>query len=87
MIAKSVTKKRQSTHKLACRLTAACYQASHTAVHKYLKFSLGCYACKPRKVPKLTNEQKKNSLQFCQEHKKWTVDDWKNVIFSDESPI
>ena len=43
-------------------------------------------AMKRPKIPKLTPEHKKKRLNFCLERRKWTVNDWKKVIFSDESP-
>jgi transposase len=39
------------------------------------------------KKPFLTDEHKRQRLEFCEEHKDWTVEDWKRVIFSDESKI
>ena len=38
----------------------------------------------PRK-PRITPSQKRNRLQWCYEHLDWSVKDWSNVIFSDES--
>lgn len=38
-----------------------------------------------RKKPLLTQKHKKNRLQFCQDHRDWTVQDWERVIFTDES--
>ena len=35
--------------------------------------------------PLLSCKQKKKRLQFAQKYSKWTVEDWKQVIFSDES--
>ena len=37
------------------------------------------------KKPFLTLKMKKKRLQWAKEHKNWTLDDWKSVIFSDES--
>ncbi|CAF3104019.1 unnamed protein product, partial [Rotaria sp. Silwood2] len=38
----------------------------------------------PRK-PKLTSKQKKLRLSWCTKHLDWSEDDWKNIIFTDES--
>jgi len=38
-----------------------------------------------RKKPFLTNEQKKKRLSWAKAHNTWTVEEWKNVIWSDES--
>lgn len=42
-----------------------------------------------RKIPKplLTEEHKFNRLQFAQLYTQWSEDDWKHVIFSDETKI
>ena len=45
----------------------------------------GLKGCKPRKKPRLTARHKKCRLQFAQEHKDWTPEQWSRVIFSDES--
>ena len=42
---------------------------------------------KKQKKPRLTPAQKKAHLIFAQKYKDWTVDDWKRVIWSDETKI
>jgi DDE superfamily endonuclease len=37
--------------------------------------------------PGLTNEQKAVRLRWCIIYKDWTIEDWKNVIFSDETSV
>jgi transposase len=37
--------------------------------------------------PELTAEHKRKRFEFAQEHADWSVDDWKRVIFSDETII
>jgi hypothetical protein len=37
--------------------------------------------------PGLTEEMKKARLKWCLDHKDWTLEDWKNVIFSDETSV
>ena len=59
---------------------------SHTTVHNYLTKNLGAKAFKRRKIPKLTEEHVKKRLLFCKERLNWTIDDWKKVIWNDESP-
>ena len=87
VLAKSLTKKRQSTRKLATRLTAAGHQVSRNTVHRYLVKNLGCKAFVQRKIPKITEKQRKDRLKFCTDRRNWTVADWSKVIFSDESPF
>ncbi|CAF1440010.1 unnamed protein product, partial [Rotaria sordida] len=35
--------------------------------------------------PKKLNDRNKTRLDWCLEHSNWTIDDWKRVIFSDET--
>lgn len=37
------------------------------------------------KKPLLTDKMRKKRLQFCKNYRHWTSDDWKKVMFSDES--
>lgn len=46
---------------------------------------LGYRRCAARRRPLLKKIDYKRRLQFAKEHKDWTVDDWKRVIFTDES--
>ena len=55
-------------------------------VHNYLTKNLGAKAFKRRKVPKLTEEHQRKQLIFCRERLNWTGEDWKKIIWSDESP-
>ena len=38
----------------------------------------------PRK-PRITPTQRRNHLTWCYDHLNWSINDWSNVIFSDES--
>jgi len=42
---------------------------------------------KPTRKPGLTEEMKKARLDFALRHEHWTLEDWKNVIFSDETSV
>jgi transposase len=42
---------------------------------------------KKQKKPRLTSAQKQAHLEFAQKHLEWTVDDWKRIIWSDETKI
>ena len=87
VVAKSVLKRGQSTRKLARKLTARQHPVSKTTVHRYLRTCLHLRPLKRRRQPKLTVEQKKKRLNFAKTRKNWTIQDWKRVIFSDESPF
>ncbi|KAG1366033.1 hypothetical protein G6F61_013377 [Rhizopus arrhizus] len=49
--------------------------------------SLGFKARPKRKVPLLSAKHRKAHLKWALAHKYWTIDDWRKVIFSDESKI
>ncbi len=40
---------------------------------------------RPHRVPLLSAKNRKWRLQFAQDHQNWTIEDWKNVVWSDES--
>ncbi len=40
---------------------------------------------RPHRVPLLSAKNRKRRLQFTQDHQNWTIKDWKNVTWSDES--
>ena len=46
---------------------------------------VGLRASRPAKKPLLTQKMKKTRLEWAKTFKNWTVDDWSQVIFSDES--
>ena len=86
VLAKSLTKKRQSTRKLSKRLSNHGHQVSHMTIQRYLSKNLGAHAYRRTKIPKLTEEHVKKRLKFCRDRVHWSKEDWSKVIFSDESP-
>ena len=85
VLTKSLTKKRQSTRKLSERLSRHGHKMSHMTVHNYLSKHLGAKAFKRSKIPKLTDEHIRKRLSFCRERLHWTQEDWKKIVWSDES--
>lgn len=57
-----------------------------TTVQKNLRLE-GIRAYTQPNKPKLTQEQIAKRLQFAKEHIHWTVEEWRNVMFSDECSI
>ncbi len=43
------------------------------------------YSSGPYRVPLLSAKNRKLRLQFARAHQNWTIEDWKNVAWSDES--
>ncbi len=46
---------------------------------------MGSSSRRPHQVPLLSAKNRKQRLQFTQAHQNWTIEDWKNVAWSDES--
>jgi hypothetical protein len=61
-------------------------RVSPTSVLRILKRN-GYHPCKKITMPGLTNEMKEARLKFCLEHEYWDLEDWKNVIWTDETSV
>jgi len=59
---------------------------SASTIQRTLK-KLGYSKCKPTMKPGLTPEMKAARYQFALEHKDWTLEDWKKVIWTDETSV
>ncbi len=46
---------------------------------------MGYSSRRPHRVPLLSSKNRKRRLQFVQTHQNWTIEDWKNIAWSDES--
>ncbi len=46
---------------------------------------MGYSSRRPHRVPLLSAKNRKRRIQFAQAHQNWTIEDWKNVAWSDES--
>ncbi len=46
---------------------------------------MGYSSRRPHRVSLLSAKNRKQRLQFTQTHQNWTIEDWKNVAWSDES--
>ncbi len=46
---------------------------------------MGYSSRRPHRVPLLSAKNRTRRLQFAQPHQNWTIEDWKNVAWSDES--
>ncbi len=57
--------------------------SEHTT-HRTLK-QMGSSSRRPHRVPLMSAKNRKRRIQFTQAHQNWTIEDWKNVVSSDES--
>jgi len=46
---------------------------------------MGYNSRRPHRVPLISTTNRKKKLQFARDHQNWTIEDWKNVAWSDES--
>ena len=87
VLAKSALKRHQSTRKLARKLTGKHHPVSKSTVQRYLKQCLHLKPLKPHRQPKLTAAQKRRRLEFARTHANWSIQEWRWVLFTDESPF
>jgi transposase len=59
---------------------------SKTTVTRILK-AAGFRKTKPTRKPGLTTKMRKERLQWCLDHQNWSLEDWKAVIWSDETSV
>lgn len=71
---------------IAGELSSEGIDISSTTVLRILK-KAGFRKTKPTRKPGLTKKMKQDRLQWCLEHQHWTLEDWKNVIWSDETAV
>lgn len=57
--------------------------SSRTVRRRLCKANLKSY--RPAKKPFINQKQRERRLRWCHEHKNWSLDQWRTVIFSDES--
>ncbi len=57
---------------------------SERTTHRTLK-QMGYSSRRPHRVLFLSANNRKRRLQFAQAHQNWTIEDWKNIPWSDES--
>ena len=59
---------------------------SASTVYRFLRAE-GYRVCKRTVKPGLNKEQKQARLDWCLLHESWTLEDWKNVIFTDKTSV
>ncbi|KAI6649832.1 hypothetical protein LOD99_6382 [Oopsacas minuta] len=56
-------------------------------VYRHLTESVGVRSFKRQEIPRLSQKNIQDRLNFARKHQYWTVNDWKKVLWSDESPF
>ena len=87
VITKSIGKKRHFVRSLSRKLKLKGHSVSYSSVYRYLTREKGVKSYKRQRQPLLTEKNKAARLKFCKERANWTVNDWRNVLFTDESPF
>ena len=77
---------RLSAVNLHASLTASGDTCSYSTVKRAL-VKAGCKAIKAYRRPNLTAAEANKRLEWALQHRHWTVEQWKNVVFSDETQI
>ena len=62
-------------------------RGSRETIRRYMVNDLKWRNWRRRKLPMLTAAHKQRRISFAREHRHWTVEDWSNVMFTDESPF
>jgi transposase len=71
---------------IAGDLSAHGFDVSSTTVWRVLR-AAGYNKTKPTRKPGLTKKMRQERLDWCLTHKDWSLKDWKNVIWSDETSV
>lgn len=71
---------------IAGELSKLRIDVSRETVRRILK-NAGFKKSKPTKKPGLTPAMKNRRFEWCKEHEHWTLEDWKNVIWTDETSV
>jgi transposase len=61
-------------------------EVSASTVYRILK-KAGFRKTKPTRKPGLTKQMREDRLRWCLKYKDWTLEDWKNVIWLDETSV
>lgn len=70
----------------ARQLSSEGYNLSPDTIRRFLH-NAGWHAFQKPKLLPLTKMRKQVRFEFAKTHRSWTVDDWKRVVFSDETKI
>uniref|UniRef100_A0A803JTL4 Transposase Tc1-like domain-containing protein n=1 Tax=Xenopus tropicalis TaxID=8364 RepID=A0A803JTL4_XENTR len=77
--------RRATLTKIPTRYNRGMQQSIFEATTRTTLRWMGYNSRRPHQVPLISTTNRKKRLQFAQAHQNWTVEDWKNVAWSDES--
>jgi transposase len=87
LVSKNSSTRAWSAQRIASTITAQTPNGiSARTVHRILRRK-GYKPLKYTRKPGLTDAAKAVRLKWCLEHQDWTLEDWKNVIWSDETAV
>ena len=86
VVTQNSTTRQMSTQAIANAISSASFSLSARTIYNILK-SLGFSFYKPTYKPGLTLEAKAVRLKWYLDHENWLLEDWKNVIWSDETSV
>src|SRR5260221_8544300 len=87
MIKKAKYKRGQSLRRLAEQLKVRGEVGGKDAIRSYMSNELKWKNWRRKKQPLLTENHKKRRIAFARQHKHWTVAEWSDILFTDESPF
>ena len=87
VIAKSLGKCRQSIREIAQRLKNKGNPVSYMCVYRHLTHTMDVKSFKRQGIPRLSLKNIEDGLKFAKKYQNLTSNDWKNVLWSDESPF
>lgn len=74
-----------TANEIKAQIDGLCDHISVDTIKRRLRSSFSAPARKPRKKPLLTAAMRRKRLAFCRKYKSWSPEDWRKVLFSDES--
>ena len=77
----------ENAEKINRELKSSTHIDVHTDTIRRALRSEGYFACNKRKKPLLSVAHRKARVDFAKTYVSWTVEDWKRVIFSDETKV
>lgn len=87
LVRSSLRDRRRTSSELAAELSAARNTPISAVTVRRRLLEANLRGCKARKKPLLSVANMKSRYNWAKDHLNWTVDDWKTIIWSDESNI